>query len=253
MARRRNKGSQGTRRQQGRPRATFHGALLAWPGEGTRACGVRPRKPNSLALPVGKREPKLSTGRFSISFRSGVRARKPNSLALPAGRREPKLSTGRFSISFHSGVRARKPNSLALPAGRREPKLSPGRLSISFRSGVRARKPNSLALPAAGREPNLSPGRRFTSSRPAAPSETRPARRGNGADVGVVRRWNKGLRGTRRQHGRPRVGKKAPGRRRQRKRAAAQLFSSRLKSFVFPHPSFFSALHDFFRQKCSFQ
>ena len=37
------------------------------------------------------------------------------------------------------------------------------------------------------------------------------ARRGNGAPVGVARRRRKGLQGTRRQHGRPRAGKKAPG------------------------------------------
>jgi|GEM_PF-3007150 len=39
----------------------------------------------------------------------------------------------------------------------------------------------------------------------------KPARRGNGASVGVARRRRKGLQGTRRQHGRPRAGKKAPG------------------------------------------
>ena len=40
------------------------------------------------------------------------------------------------------------------------------------------------------------------------------ARREKGAGVGVARRRNKGLQGTRRQHGRTRSGKKAPGKRR---------------------------------------
>ena len=85
---------------------------------------VRARKPNSLALPAGVREPNRSAGCFSASFRSKVRARKPNSLALPAGVREPNQSAGCFSASFRSRVRARKPNSLALPAGVREPNQS---------------------------------------------------------------------------------------------------------------------------------
>ena len=117
---------------------------------------VRARKPNSLALPAGVREPNRSAGCFSASFRSKVRARKPNSLALPTGVREPNQSVSCFSASFRSKVRARKPNSLALPAGVREPNQSTGCFSASFRSRVRARKPNSLALPAGVREPNQS-------------------------------------------------------------------------------------------------
>ena len=85
---------------------------------------VRARKPNSLALPAGVREPNRSAGCFSASFRSKVRARKPNSLALPTGVREPNQSVSCFSASFRSKVRARKPSSLALPAGVREPNQS---------------------------------------------------------------------------------------------------------------------------------
>ena len=117
---------------------------------------VRARKPNSLALPTGVREPNQSVSCFSASFRSKVRARKPNSLALPTGVRKPNQSVSCFSASFRSKVRARKPNSLALPAGVREPNQSAGCFSASFRSKVRARKPNSLALPAGVREPNQS-------------------------------------------------------------------------------------------------
>ena len=87
------------------------------------------------------------------SPRPVVRARKPNSLALPTGGREPILSPGCFSASSSSKVRARKPNSLALPADGREPNLSPDCFSASSRSRVRARKPNLLALRAGGREP----------------------------------------------------------------------------------------------------
>ena len=47
----------GAGRQQGRPRATFLGVLLAWSGEGTRACGVpganrAGRRPLFLLFPV---------------------------------------------------------------------------------------------------------------------------------------------------------------------------------------------------------
>ena len=173
---------------------------------------VRARKPNSLALPAGVREPNQSAGCFSASFRSKVRARKPNSLALPAGVREPNQSAGCFSASFRSKVRARKPNSLALPAGVREPNQSAGCFSASFRSKVRARKPNSLALPAGVREPNQSAapvlarsdegtracGVQCANREGRAPGKRRRGWRG--------RRRNKGLRGARRQHERPRAG-----------------------------------------------
>ena len=197
-------------------------------------------------LPAGVREPNRSAGCFSASFRSKVRARKPNSLALPAGVREPNQSAGCFSASFRSRVRARKPNSLALPAGVREPNQSAGCFSASFRSRVRARKPNSLALPAGVREPNQSaapvlarsdegtracgvqcanregraPGKRRRGWRGPTKGQGlagckaptwKAARREKGAGVGAVRRRNKGLWGARRQHGRPRSVKTAPG------------------------------------------
>ena len=134
VARRRSKGLQGGRRQHGRPRAGKKAPKLAWPDGGTRACregdanmeGRVPEKGAEVGvarrwnkgLPGGRRQPNLSPGRFSASFRSRVRARKPNSLALPASEREPNLSPGCFSASSRSRVCARKPNSLALPAGR---------------------------------------------------------------------------------------------------------------------------------------
>ena len=149
------------------------------------------------------------------SPRPVVRARKPNSLALPAGGREPNLSPGCFSASSRSRVRARKPNLLALPAGGREPNLSPGCFSASFRSRVRARKPNSLALPAGANQTRArhrcwrGPTKAQGLGRCKAPTG-KVARRKKGAGVGVARRRNKGLRDARRQHGRPRAGKKAP-------------------------------------------
>ena len=264
---------------------------------------VRARKPNSLALSAGGREPNLSPGCFSASFRSRVRAREPNSLALPAGRREPILSPGCFSASSSSKVRARKPNSLALPADGREPNLSPDCFSASSRSRVRARKPNLLALRAGGREPGRpcagdkppllawpdegarACGKQGANMEGRAPGERRrcwrgltkakglagskaptgeAACRGNGVSVGVARRRRKGLRGARRQHGRPRAGvtapllawpnegakgcgeqganrgARAPGIGNRKRAAAAALFVS-LTSVVL------------FRQKCSFQ
>ena len=92
-------------------------------------------------------------GRLFLFFRTGVRARKPNSLALRAGEREPCRRRGRLFLFFRPGVRARKPNSLTLQAGERELYRLRGRLFLFFRTGVRARKPNSLALRAGEREP----------------------------------------------------------------------------------------------------
>lgn len=176
---------------------------------------------------------------------------------------------------------------------------NPSRSLPSPRPVVRARKPNSLALPAGGREPNQSAapglawpdegaracreqganieGRALEKRRRGWRSPTveqglagckaptgKVARRKKGAGVGVARRRNKGLRDARRQHGRPRAEKKAPGLAwpdgrarawevqganmegralgiRNRKRAAAAALFVSLTSVVS------------FRQKCSFQ
>ena len=114
---------------------------------------VRARKPSSLALRAGGREPGRRPGSFFRIFRSTVRARKPNSLALRAGGREPRRRPGSFFRIFKSAVRARKPSSLTLRAGGREPGRRPGSFFRIFRSAVRARKPSSLTLRAGGREP----------------------------------------------------------------------------------------------------
>ena len=100
---------------------------------------------------------------FFHFMRHRVRARKPNSLALRAGEREPNRGPGRFFSFFRHRVRARKPSSLALRAGEREPNRGPGRFFSFFRHRVRARKPNSLALRAGAREPNRGPGHFFCS------------------------------------------------------------------------------------------
>ena len=59
-------------------------------------------------------------GSFFRIFRSTVRARKPNSLALRAGVREPSRPAGSFFRIFRSAVRARKPSSLTLRADGRK-------------------------------------------------------------------------------------------------------------------------------------
>ena len=100
---------------------------------------------------------------FFAFLRHKVRARKPSSLALRAGEREPNRGPGRFFSFFRHRVRARKPSSLALRAGEREPTRGPGHFFAFFRHRVRARKPSSLALRAGEREPNRGPGRFFCS------------------------------------------------------------------------------------------
>ena len=121
---------------------------------------VRARKPNSLVLRAGVREPNQSPGHFFTFFRHRVRARKPNSLALRTGEREPNRGPGSISLFSRHKVRARKPSSLALRAGVREPNQSPGHFFTFFRHRVRARKPNSLALRTDERKllPHAAPG-----------------------------------------------------------------------------------------------
>ena len=143
-----------------------------------------------------------------------VRARKPNSLALPAGVREPNQSVSCFSASFRSRVRARKPNSLALPAGVREPNQSAA--SGLARSGEETRACGMHDANMEGRAQGKrrrgwrGPTKKQGLARRATPT-WKPARWEKGAEVGVARRRNKGLRGGRRQHGSPRAEKKAPG------------------------------------------
>ena len=129
---------------------------------------VRARKPSSLALRAGVREPCRSASSFFRIFRSAVRARKPSSLTLRAGGREPRRSAGSFFRIFRSAVRARKPSSLALRAGVREPCRSASSFFRIFRSAVRARKPSSLALRAGGREPGCVQMKRDARKAPPA-------------------------------------------------------------------------------------
>ena len=153
-----------------------------------------------------------------------VRARKPNSLALSAGGREPNLSPGCFSASSSSRVRARKPNSLALPAGGREPNQNMGCFSASF--PFQGSRSETEFIGFAGRRARTEPesgllfrflpfqgsrsGTEFIGFAGWQARTEKAARRGNGAYVGVVRRRSKGLRGARRQQERPRVGETAP-------------------------------------------
>ena len=114
---------------------------------------VRTRKPSSLALRAGVREPGQRPGRLFRNFRHGVRAWKPISKALPAPGREPGGSAGRVQEGTDPKDHAQKPISLALPTPEREPGGSAGRVQEGTDPKVRAQKPISLALPAPGREP----------------------------------------------------------------------------------------------------
>ena len=81
------------------------------------------------ALP-GRWAPPAGGMRFTVLRIPRVRARKPSSLALRAGGREPGRPAGSFFRIFRSTVRARKPNSLALRAGGREPRRLPSRVQM---------------------------------------------------------------------------------------------------------------------------
>ena len=56
VARRRNKGLQGRRRQHGRPRAEKKAPGLAWPDEGARACGEQGANRKGRAPGIGNRK-----------------------------------------------------------------------------------------------------------------------------------------------------------------------------------------------------
>ena len=153
-------------------------------------------------------------GRSLPSPRPVVRARKPNSLALPAGGREPNLSPGCFSASFRSRVRARKPNSLALPAGGREPNQSAAPVLAWPDEGARAWEVQGANREGRAPEKRRRGWRGPTKEQGLAGCKAptwKAARWKKGASVGVARRRSKGLRGARRQQGRSRAGKKAPG------------------------------------------
>ena len=105
---------------------------------------VRARKPSSLTLRAGVREPRRPAGSFFRIFRSTVRARKPNSLALRAGVREPRRPAGSFFRIFRSAVRAQKPNSLAFRAGEREPRRPVG--CVQMKRDAREAPPASVHL-----------------------------------------------------------------------------------------------------------
>ena len=166
---------------------------------------VRARKPNSLALPAGVREPNQSAGCFSASFRSKVRARKPNSLALPAGVREPNQSAAPVLARSDEGTRA-----CGVQCANRE-----GRAPGKRRRGWRGRRRNK-GLRGARRQherPRAGGWRGPTVEHGLAGCKAptwKASLREKGAGVGAVRRRNKGLWGARRQHGSPRAGKKAP-------------------------------------------
>lgn len=164
-------------------------------------------------------------------------------------------------------VRARKPNSLALPAGGREPNQSAAPVLAWPDEGARACRVQGANMEARAPGKRRRGWRGLTKAQGLAGSKAptwKPARWKKGAGVGVAQRWNKGLRGARRQHGRPRAAfqgallarsngearawevqganmeARAPGIGNRKRAAAAALFVL-LTSVVL------------FRQKCSFQ
>ena len=122
----------------------------------------------NLVGAAGPVAPPASGMRFTVLRIPRVRARKPSSLTLRAGVREPRRPAGSFFRIFRSAVRARKPSSLALRAGVREPCRSASSFFRIFRSAVRARKPSSLALRAGGREPGCVQMKRDARKAPPA-------------------------------------------------------------------------------------
>ena len=177
------------------------------------------------------------------SPRPVVRARKPNSLALPAGGREPNQNMGCFSASFpfqgsrsetefigFAGRRARAESERGTGVGvaRRRRKGLQGTRRQHGRPRAGKKAPG-LAWPDEGaracREQGANiEGRALEKRRRGWRSPTveqglagckaptwKDARRFSRRIVGAVQRRSKGLGGARRQQGRSRAGKKAPG------------------------------------------
>ena len=138
-------------------------------------------------------------------------------LCRPAGANQTRTWAA-FPPPSRSRVRAREPNSLALPAGRREPKRprAGGTAPMLAWSDEEARACGEQGANRKGRALGKrrlcwrGPTEEQGLGRCKAPTG-KVARRKKGAGVGVARRRNKGLRDARRQHGRPRAEKKAPG------------------------------------------
>ena len=66
VARRRNKGLQGRRRQHGRPRAEKKAPGLAWPNGRARACGEQGANREARALGIGKRKRAAAAALFVL-------------------------------------------------------------------------------------------------------------------------------------------------------------------------------------------
>ena len=66
VARRRNKGLQGRRRQHGSPRARVTAPMLAWPDEGARACRVQGANREGRALGIGNRKRAAAAALFVL-------------------------------------------------------------------------------------------------------------------------------------------------------------------------------------------
>ena len=110
-------------------------------------------------------------------------------------------------------VRARKPNSLALPAGGREPNQSAAPGLAWPDEGARACRVQGANMEGRAQGKRRRGWRGPTVEQGLAGCKAptwKAARREKVAGVGVARRRSKGLQGGRRQHGRPRAGKKAP-------------------------------------------
>ena len=127
---------------------------------------VRARKPSSLALRAGEREPNRSPGHFFRSFRCPGLRTKTEFIGFAGSRTQPLQAPGppfllfpvpRFA--YENRIHWLCGQSYATPAG--------ARATFSALSGapVCVRKPNSLALRAVVRKPCRRPGHLFCSFR----------------------------------------------------------------------------------------
>ena len=111
-------------------------------------------------------------------------------------------------------VRARKPNSLALPAGGREPNQSVAPVLAWPDEGARACREQGANIEGRALEKRRRGWRSPTVEQGLAGCKAptwKAARRFSRRIVGAIQRRSKGLGGARRQQGRSRAGKKAPG------------------------------------------
>ena len=184
-------------REPGRPCAGDKPPLLAWPDEGARACGKQGANMEGRA--PGKRRlcwrgPTKAQGLAGSKAPTGKAARRGKGASVGVVRRRSK------------GLRGARRQHERPRAGETAPMLA--------WSDEEARACGEQGANRKGR----APGERRLCWRGSTKAQGlvgskaptgKPARRDNGAYVGVTRRWSKGLRGARRQPGSTRAGETA--------------------------------------------